>query len=62
MEEQKNTPKGAVREWLKSKVEDFKFWKENITIDDVLMFINLICLTTSVICWLLYFVLKNFGL
>ena len=60
MNEQKNTLKGAVREWLDRKVEDFKFWKEIITIDDVLLFINLICATTSVICWLLHFVLKNF--
>lgn len=62
MSKQKNTPKGVIRKWLQRKVEDFKFWKENITIDDVLMFINLICLTTSAICWLLYFVLKSFGL
>lgn len=60
--EQKNTLKGAMKSFLSSKAESFELRKENTSVDDVLMFINLVCAAASVVCWILYFFLKSFGL
>ena len=61
MKKQKNTPKGVVRDWVKDRVDDFIFWLINITLDDVLMFVNILCVVISILCCTLYFVVNMVG-
>lgn len=57
-ENKKNTPKGVVREWIQDRADDLIFWIMNITLEDILMFVNILCATISILCFALYFVVK----